>query len=144
MTANGTIDSSSIVNNNTYYSNPGVSMTHIVNGMAGNGESHIVLAANQTIGEHTAVVDDQHYGFNKLTVVNSTTITFTFVQGSDGVENDQLTIIKRSSTNNGTCGTKSGTASSSTPTSFTGTGIHVTGTSLAQLIGIFAIALYLC
>jgi len=30
--ANGTVDSASIVNTHTYKSNPGVSITHIVNG----------------------------------------------------------------------------------------------------------------
>jgi len=40
---NGTIDHSSIVNNSTYRTNPGVSVTHIVNGMAGNIETHSKL-----------------------------------------------------------------------------------------------------
>jgi hypothetical protein len=93
--ANSFIDSASIVNNNTYYTNPGVSMTHIINGMAGNIESHSTLDAGESTLNITAVLDFQHYGFSKLRVVNETAIVFSFVQGGDGSIGDELTLLKR-------------------------------------------------
>lgn len=36
LTIDGTIDQASVVSHNTYHTNPGKSMTHIINGMAGN------------------------------------------------------------------------------------------------------------
>jgi hypothetical protein len=56
MGHNGTIDVNSVVNDNTYYTNPGVSMTHIINGMAGNIESHSTLDAGQSPANITAYV----------------------------------------------------------------------------------------
>ena len=90
--ANGTIDSKSIVDNHTYLTNPGKSMTHIVNGMAGNIESHSTIAESKLLNI-TAVVDQEHYGFNKLTVHNATALTLTFVRG-DGVVGDEVTLLK--------------------------------------------------
>lgn len=92
---NSTIDKSSILNNNTYYTNPGVSITHIINGMAGNIESHSTLDAGEALADYTAVLDFEHYGFNKLRVINGTAITFSFVKGSDGSVGDELTLLKR-------------------------------------------------
>ena len=59
--ANGTIDHASIKDNNTYYTNEGVSMTHIVNGAAGNIESHSTLPANETL-PITNVLNQKIYG----------------------------------------------------------------------------------
>ncbi|KAJ1559315.1 hypothetical protein HK405_011117 [Cladochytrium tenue] len=93
--ANQTIDSSSIVNNGTYYTNPGVSMTHIVNGMAGNIESHSTLASGKSPLNITAVLDQEHYGFSKLTVENATALRWQFVRGLDGQIGDELVLLKR-------------------------------------------------
>jgi len=90
------IDFSSIINNNTYYTNPGVSMTHIVNGMAGNIESHSTLDPGEAVSNITAVLDFEHYGFSKLKVINRTAISFSFVKGADGSIGDELTLLKRS------------------------------------------------
>ncbi|KAE9392722.1 acid phosphatase AphA [Gymnopus androsaceus JB14] len=68
LTINGTIDSASIVDDHTYYTNEGVSIAHIVNGMAGN--------------------------IDKLTI-NATALKFQFVLGLNGTVADELVILKR-------------------------------------------------
>jgi len=93
LTINGTIDFSSIKDNNTYFTNEGVSMAHIVNGMAGNVESHSELDGDPILNI-TAVLDAKHYGFSKLTV-NTTALKFQFVLGIDGSIGDELVILKR-------------------------------------------------
>ncbi|RMZ84776.1 hypothetical protein DV737_g889, partial [Chaetothyriales sp. CBS 132003] len=97
MGANGTIDSASIVNNNTYTTNPGTSMTHIINGMAGNIESHSFLDSDETISNITAVLDQEHYGFSKLTVLNATALKWEFVRGDGGPPaiGDELILLKK-------------------------------------------------
>jgi hypothetical protein len=69
-------------------------MTHIINGMAGNIESHSVLDPGEAILNITAVLDQSHYGFSKLTVLNATTLTWSFVRG-DGESGDELLLLKR-------------------------------------------------
>ena len=98
---NGTIDKSSIVNSNTYQTNAGVSMTHIINGMAGNIESHSELDGAPILNI-TAVLNTTQYGYNKLTVFNSTAIKFQFILGADGSVSDELILLKSTSTTNGT------------------------------------------
>ncbi len=71
-------------------------MTHIVNGMAGNIESHSTLDPGQAVSNITAVLDFEHYGFSKLRVINRTAISFSFVKGADGSIGDELTLLKRS------------------------------------------------
>jgi acid phosphatase len=95
---NGTIDTASVVNNHTYVANPGVSITHIINGMAGNIESHSTLSASQSILNITAVLDQQHYGFSKLTVNDANSLTWQFVRGDGGVVGDELIILKKKPT----------------------------------------------
>ncbi|WPH02674.1 acid phosphatase [Acrodontium crateriforme] len=97
--ANGTIDKASIVNNSTYHANPGKSMTHIINGMAGNIESHSTLNAGQKPANITAVLDQQHYGFSKLTFHSDEKLTWQFIKGQDGSVGDELTIIKKRKAN---------------------------------------------
>lgn len=92
---NGTIDSSSVVDNQTYYTNAGTSMTHIINGMAGNIESHSFLDAGESVLNITQVLDQTHYGFSKLSVVNETVLKLAFVRGDDGSIGDELTLIKK-------------------------------------------------
>jgi len=149
--SNGTIDTSSVVNNNTYLANPGVSITHIINGMAGNVESHSTLDSGEATLPITAFLDFQHYGFNKLNVINATALTFSFIIGGDGSTMDELTILKRPS--NTTCAAS--TSTSSTPTSsttggsstapttpVTGGAGHLSVASLASLIGSLALGVY--
>lgn len=93
--ANGTVDTSSIVNNNTFYTNPGKSITHIVNGAAGNIESHSTLDAGESPSAFTALLDDTHYGFGKLTLVNEKELTWKYIRGDDGSVGDSLTLKKR-------------------------------------------------
>ncbi|RDW61121.1 purple acid phosphatase family protein [Aspergillus mulundensis] len=96
MTLNGTVDESAVVSNHTYLANTGVSMTHIVNGMAGNIESHSEFDEGEGLTEITAKLDRTHYGFSKLTVVNETVVTWEFVKGEDGSTGDYLTLVKGS------------------------------------------------
>jgi acid phosphatase len=93
MGANGTVDRSAVVDEHTYLANTGTSMTHIVNGMAGNIESHSTLDESKILNI-TAVLNQKHFGFSKVTVHNATTLTWTFIRG-DGVVGDQLTLIKK-------------------------------------------------
>lgn len=92
---NGTIDRASVVNNHTYTTNPGKSITYVTNGMAGNIESHSTLSAGAPVLNITAVLDMQHYGFSKLAVHNASAVTWTFVKGDDGTAGDQLTLLKK-------------------------------------------------
>lgn len=110
MGFNGTIDKNSIINNNTYYTNAGTSMTHIINGMAGNIESHSTLAKGQSPLDYTCLLDDSHYGLSALTVHNETVLSWKFVKGSNGESGDEFTLIKRgSASGNGTCTTTKAT-----------------------------------
>jgi hypothetical protein len=97
ITGNGSIDKSSIVNNNTYFTNPGVSMTHIINGAAGNLESHSTLDPGDSPLNITAVLDFEHYGFTKLRVLNATALSMSYIMGDDGSVRDELTVLKRGS-----------------------------------------------
>ncbi|KAI0129758.1 acid phosphatase AphA [Xylariales sp. AK1849] len=99
MGANGTIDYGSVATgkNDTYYTNPGVSMTHIINGMAGNIESHSTLDEGESLANITAVLDDEHYGFSKLSVVNAHELKWQFVRGDGGLIGDELTLLKKAS-----------------------------------------------
>ncbi|OCK75430.1 acid phosphatase [Lepidopterella palustris CBS 459.81] len=92
---NGLIDTSSIVNKNTYYTNPGKSMTHIINGMAGNIESHSTLSTGHSPLNITNVLDQTHYGFSTLTIHNATTLTWKFIRGDGEGDGDKLTLLKR-------------------------------------------------
>jgi hypothetical protein len=97
LTANGTIDSASITNKKgtEYTTNPGVSITHLINGMAGNIESHSELGTSPQLNI-TAVLDQVNYGFNKVTFTQ-TTAKFTFVKGKDGSVGDEVTLKKKGS-----------------------------------------------
>ena len=96
MTSAGAADMDSVVNDNTYMTNPGTSMTHIINGMAGNIESHTVLDSGESQASYTAVLDQENYGFNKLTVYNSTAILFEFIAGDNGSVGDHVWLLKSS------------------------------------------------
>ncbi|KAJ5166177.1 Acid phosphatase [Penicillium canariense] len=91
---NGTIDTASVINNNTYRTNAGKSMTHIINGMAGNIESHSEFSSGQGLTNITAVLNKSEYGFSKMTVVNSTALKWEYIRGSDGSVGDSLWLLK--------------------------------------------------
>jgi hypothetical protein len=95
LTANGTIDKASIVNNNTYYTNPGKTLTHLINGMAGNVESHSELDPGKGVMDITAVLDTEHYGLSKLTVLDASALKWEFVRGDDGSVGDHLLLLKK-------------------------------------------------
>lgn len=94
--ANQTIDTASVVNNNTYIANNGKSITHIINGMAGNIESHSEFSEGQGLTNITAVLDTVHYGFSKLTVKSETEVKWQFIRGDDGSVGDEVTLLKPS------------------------------------------------
>lgn len=118
--SNGTIDEASVINNNTYWTNPGVSMAHIINGAAGNIESHSTLGSDPLL-DITTYLDQANYGFGGLTIHNATTLSWSYIHGSDGTEGDKLTLLKRVSA--GTCSPPSSSsaavssAATSAPTS---------------------------
>lgn len=91
---NGTIDTASVLNHNTYRTNTGKSMTHIINGMAGNIESHSEFSAGQGLTNITAVLNTKEYGFSKMTVVNSTALKWEYIRGNDGSVGDSLWLVK--------------------------------------------------
>jgi hypothetical protein len=93
---NGTIDTSSIINNNTYYSGTGKSLTHVINGMAGNIESHSTLTSDEPVLNITAVLNQKDYGFSTFTFHNETVASWQFVKGDGSGIGDQLTLIKKS------------------------------------------------
>lgn len=93
---NGTIDTSSIVDNSTFYTNPGKSMTHLINGAAGNIESHSTLDEGESWADITVFLDDEHYGYSKLTVESETELTWKYIRGDSGAVGDSLTLKKRS------------------------------------------------
>lgn len=94
--ANGTIDTSSVVDNSTYYANPGKSITHLVNGAAGNIESHSTLDEGESWAGFTVFLDDKHYGFSKLTIESEKELTWKYIRGDSGAVGDSLTLKKRS------------------------------------------------
>ncbi|KAI0470577.1 Metallo-dependent phosphatase-like protein [Xylariaceae sp. FL0804] len=104
LTRAGAVDNSSVGGKDLYYTNPGTSMTHIVNGMAGNIESHSTLGSDPLLGI-TNVLDQTHYGFSKLTVQSAEQLTWQFIMGKDGSIGDELTLRKKS---NGTTAAKRG------------------------------------
>lgn len=111
------VDNSSIVNKDTYYTNPGVSMTHIINGAAGNIESHSTLSSGESVLPITNVLDYEHFGFIKLNVFNASAISFSYIHGIDGSVGDEVTLLKREGSGSG--GSTSTSSSSSTGLSST-------------------------
>lgn len=93
LTSNGTIDHAAIIDNNTYHVNEGISMTHLINGAAGNVESHSTLPWNETL-DITAVLNQHYYGYSKLTFYNESVATWQYILGVDGSVGDELTLIK--------------------------------------------------
>lgn len=96
MGKNGALDMDSVVNNNTYVTNPGKSMTHLINGAAGNVESFTPWKKSDHLKNITAVLNREDFGFSKLTVVNSTALKWDYVLGTNGSEGDSLWLLKSS------------------------------------------------
>ena len=91
---NGTIVQDSIISNNSYRANgDGKSLIHLVNGQAGNIESHSELDGDPRLNI-TAVLDVTSYGNSKLTVFNATLAMWEFIKGEDGSVGDQLMMHK--------------------------------------------------
>jgi hypothetical protein len=93
MGFNGTIDQESIIDEHTYKTNNGKSIAHLVNGQAGNIESHSVLGDDPVLNI-TAYLDYKNYGFTKLTVYNASMASWEFVHGSDGSTGDYVYLVK--------------------------------------------------
>lgn len=138
LTVSGAIDKASIINNHTYLANEGVSMTHIINGMAGNIESHSELSATQSILNITAVLDVTHYGLSRLTV-NATALKFEFILGVDGSVGDEVVLLKKSSST----GANSTATATSTPPQFTSGANRAGPLSFACLTGVIALVAYM-
>ena len=92
--ANGSVDHGSIINQTAYRVNEGKSITHIVNGMAGNIESHSEFSKGQGLTNITALLDTKNYGFSQLTVKDNTTVTWEFIKGDGSGQGDFLTLTK--------------------------------------------------
>ncbi|KAJ4006283.1 hypothetical protein NW752_010932 [Fusarium irregulare] len=86
------VNHTSIVDTNTYKVNPGHSIVHLINGAAGNIESH--ATTNKSNSYLTEIIDKTSFGFSKLTVHNETTISWKFIKGEDGTIGDELTVLK--------------------------------------------------
>lgn len=69
-------------------------MVHLINGAAGNIESHSTINMSQPIPDITAHRNLTSFGFSKLTVYNATTLSWKFIQGHDGLVGDELTVLK--------------------------------------------------
>ncbi|RGP78879.1 acid phosphatase [Fusarium longipes] len=88
------VDGPSVVKENIYRVNPGHSMVHLINGAAGNIESHSTINMSQAIPNITAHRNLTSFGFSKLTVFNATNLSWQFIQGHDGLVGDELTVLK--------------------------------------------------
>jgi len=57
-------------------------------------ESHSTLPANETL-PITNVLNQQDYGFGKLTINSATKATWQYIKGVDGSDGDKVTLLKR-------------------------------------------------
>lgn len=93
MMVGGTIDYDSIVNHNTYKASPGKSMVHVVNGMAGNIESHSTLGDQHRLAL-TAVLNKHDYGFSKIIFNSANKLTWQYIMGKNGEVGDEFVLTK--------------------------------------------------
>lgn len=91
--SNSTIVKSNIINNNTFITGNGKALTHIINGMAGNIESHSTLSSSESILNITVVLDQLHYGFSTLTFHDEHTATWQFIKGDGSGIGDEVTLL---------------------------------------------------
>jgi hypothetical protein len=106
-------------------------MAHIINGAAGNIESHSTLGSDPLL-DITTYLDQTNYGFGGLTVHNATALSWSYIHGSDGTKGDELTLLKRDSST-GTCGSSSGSSSSSSAATTVGTATSAPASSAASV-----------
>lgn len=106
-------------------------MTHIINGAAGNIESHSTLDSDPLL-DITTYLDQTNFGFGALTVHNATALSWNYVHGSDGSVGDKVTLLKKDT--KGTCGSSGGSSSSSSAA----TSVAVT-TSASQSAGVMTV-----
>ena len=76
-------------------------MTHLINGAAGNIESHSEFSTGQSQENITAVLNNKDFGFSKLTVVSADTLKWEYIRGEDGKVGDSLTLLKPKSKKSG-------------------------------------------
>lgn len=100
LTLDGEIDSSAIKDNYTYYVNEGSSLTHLINGAAGNLESHSTLSDGEKPLNITNVLDYENYGFAKITVHNESAAYWEYIKGEDGSIRDYVWLLKLNDTSN--------------------------------------------
>ena len=110
LAPNSTIVYDDMVDNHTYITGTGNSLTYLTNGQAGNIESHSNFLSD---GDHllniTAYLDMQNFGYSRLSVMNATTsvshaitasvLTFKlweFIRGADGEVHDYVYLTKGS------------------------------------------------
>ena len=90
---NHTIVSDNVINSNTYLTGNGKALTHLINGMAGNIESHSTLGT-APVQNYTAVLDQEHYGFSKFTFHDAQHATWEFVKGDGSGIGDTLNLVR--------------------------------------------------
>lgn len=95
LTTNQTIVSENFIDNNTYVSGNGKALIHFVNGQAGNIESHSTLAYDMLPRLNISqVLDQEHYGFSRLSVINASTALWETIRGDDGNVHDHVYMVK--------------------------------------------------
>lgn len=116
LKSNGKIDQKSVKDDNTVFINEGQSITHIVNGMAGNVENHSHLPKGQNSPlDIVAMHDETNFGFSKLTVFNESVAYSEFVGGEEGTVLDYVWFIRSSDNeDNSSATTRSSSKTSST------------------------------
>ncbi|KAK4073221.1 uncharacterized protein Triagg1_5501 [Trichoderma aggressivum f. europaeum] len=129
--SNGTIDQASVINNNTYWTNPGFSMAHIINGAAGNIESHSTLGSDPLLNI-TTYLDQTNFGLGELTVYNATALSWSYIHGADGSTGDELTLLKRDV--KGTCGSSGSSSAATSVVAATSTSQAAGATTITEVV----------
>ena len=89
---NASIVEGDMISDNSYATGTGNSLTTLVNGMAGNIESHSSINTSKIVN-YTAVLNQYDFGFSKLTVHNDTHATWRYIKGIDGSVGDELVMV---------------------------------------------------
>lgn len=106
-------------------------MAHIINGAAGNIESHSTLGTDPLL-KMTTYLDQTNYGFGGLTVHNATALSWSYIHGSDGTEGDHLTLLKRASA--GTCGSSGSSSAVSSAATSASTSVPSGVTTVTEVV----------
>lgn len=91
---NSVINHAAVVNNNTYITGNGTSMVHICNGFAGNIEYASTINASLINTTLTYYLNQVNYGLSRIQVINSTTLLYQYIIGSNGTVGDQVYLVK--------------------------------------------------